>query len=194
MEAIRFDLSEGNTGAANAKLSALNWNIYLDDSLEIEMFKQLMDVYVELIDSSETIYDLDESQEDAVRDIAASRTSIAVHAEIILAEVFGDTFYHPIMKITTGPGKREPDSGAKYPTFHMYPNPTTGTVTLLYDLPEEGVLSVYDLQGRRMTQVILPEGEHTTVLDLATVRSGFYVYVLKGESMLIQSGKIVVLR
>ncbi|MEM8560330.1 MAG: T9SS type A sorting domain-containing protein, partial [Bacteroidota bacterium] len=66
-----------------------------------------------------------------------------------------------------------------------YPNPTRGTATLAYTLPEAGrtTVTVYDVLGRRVAVLADDEaqvvGRHRVTLDTARWAAGVYVAVLE---------------
>ncbi len=78
-------------------------------------------------------------------------------------------------------------------SFKLYPNPVTnGQLRVEYDLPKEGRLELYDLQGRIMRYWILDIGEDNEVLDIEGLESGMYLYRLVSEGRTLKSGKLMV--
>ncbi len=77
-------------------------------------------------------------------------------------------------------------------SFKMYPNPTNGKVFLDYDLPKEGLLQLYDLQGKKMGDWELDSQKDNLILDMENLSSGMYVYRLTSEGMFLKGGKLVV--
>ncbi|UCE27608.1 MAG: SBBP repeat-containing protein [Candidatus Coatesbacteria bacterium] len=76
-------------------------------------------------------------------------------------------------------------TGAELPTtyalYQSRPNPTTGTATIAFDLPEEApvTLIVYDISGRKVAALVnetLPAGEHAA--EVSGLAPGVYVYKL----------------
>lgn len=60
-------------------------------------------------------------------------------------------------------------------SFHLVPNPSTGLVEVRFStLPEEGTLSVLDLQGRMLQQIPVTSNERQT-LNLEALSSGLYL-------------------
>ncbi|MEZ4884084.1 MAG: T9SS type A sorting domain-containing protein [Chitinophagales bacterium] len=78
-------------------------------------------------------------------------------------------------------------------SFKLYPNPTSsGQVFLDYDLPKEGLLQLYDLQGKEVGNWRLDSQNKELILDLEKLRSGMYVYRLTSEGAFLKGGKLVV--
>jgi len=77
------------------------------------------------------------------------------------------------------------------PDFSLYPNPTDGLTRLMLQgyLPREGVLRLYDLQGKLVLSQAVRTG--ASVLDLSSLDIGTYVYELQDGKNLLKSGKVV---
>ncbi|UCE27052.1 MAG: T9SS type A sorting domain-containing protein, partial [Candidatus Coatesbacteria bacterium] len=75
-------------------------------------------------------------------------------------------------------------NGALPTTYALYqsrPNPTTGTATIAFDLPEDAevTLTVYDISGRKIMTLVdkkLTAGEHEA--EVSRLAPGIYVYKL----------------
>jgi hypothetical protein len=192
MEGVRLRLSDGNIEAAGDKMDLVTKGKFLTDSLEVVMFKRLMDIYIELIDNEETIFDIDSIQEEDLREIAESGTSQAVHAESLLYEVFEDSFSHPIMKISEQQGKRDTDSvGLTTPGVQLYPNPSSGTFSVVYELNQEGTIRFFDLQGTRVAEIGLKAGAGGISINV-DLAPGLYLYRLMEGQIPVNSGKLVI--
>ncbi|MEZ4887438.1 MAG: T9SS type A sorting domain-containing protein [Chitinophagales bacterium] len=78
-------------------------------------------------------------------------------------------------------------------SFKMYPNPTSsGQVFLEYDLPKEGLLQLYDLQGKEVGNWILGIRYSQVDLDLGDFVEGMYLYRLTCGGAFLKGGKLVV--
>ena len=65
-----------------------------------------------------------------------------------------------------------------------YPNPFNPTTTISYELPQTAfvTISVYNLLGQRMTQLVnqqMGSGSHSVSFDASTLSSGMYIYRLE---------------
>jgi len=76
-------------------------------------------------------------------------------------------------------------------SFNLYPNPNNGKVFFDYDLPKEGLLELYDLQGRLMDSYQLLMNNSEMVLGLEDFVEGMYLYRLSSEGRILKSGKIL---
>src|SRR5665213_705197 len=69
------------------------------------------------------------------------------------------------------------------PTGHIYPNPTTGQVSIVVPLPENqnGTLEIFDLTGRRVASWQLIGGQQVYTFDASSLPSGTYIYRVTSE-------------
>jgi photosystem II stability/assembly factor-like uncharacterized protein len=84
---------------------------------------------------------------------------------------------------TTGVAPFLNDLPKVFNLYQNYPNPFNPQTTIRFSLPTRSrtVLSVFDVLGREVTQLInseLSAGEHTIVFDASKLASGIYVYKL----------------
>ena len=75
--------------------------------------------------------------------------------------------YSPVISVTT----------ISEESFHFYPNPSKGMITLNFSGPavDEGSVSVYDAQGMVMKTIELSGNFYNTQLDLSTLGRGQYI-------------------
>ncbi len=78
--------------------------------------------------------------------------------------------------------------------FSISPNPVHDQATVHYQLPlgKEGVLEVYDVQGRKMGYWLLDNRYSEVTLEVADWLSGVYFYRLEVEGERVGGGKLVV--
>lgn len=76
-------------------------------------------------------------------------------------------------------------------SLSVFPNPTEGLTRFLLSgyLPQDGVLTLYDLQGRVVYTQQMRTG--ATVADLSGLDIGTYVYELRDGQQVIGGGKVV---
>lgn len=78
----------------------------------------------------------------------------------------------------------------------LFPNPTTGRAQFIYSMPQSGPahLQVFDPTGRLVQEqtMELPEGTHTTTLDLSAYPAGAYTLRLRmGAAVTVQQLRVV---
>jgi hypothetical protein len=73
--------------------------------------------------------------------------------------------------------------------FEVYPNPSAGLVTIS-GLAKEGLtIEIYDITGRNVLQRRITED--LTVLDIGNLSPGVYVYQLRQQGSVVQTGRIL---
>ncbi len=78
-------------------------------------------------------------------------------------------------------------------SFKLYPNPVSdGQLRIDYDLPREGRLELYDLQGRLINNYQLLINNSEKILDIGDLVEGMYLYRLVSEGRTLKGGKLVV--
>jgi hypothetical protein len=82
--------------------------------------------------------------------------------------------------------------------FNLYPNPSTGTVTLDYFIPqnaENQSISFYDATGKLVQKVDFSgEGQIQLNIDCSGFSNGVYQCVLVSDGEVMQQGKLVVIK
>ncbi len=76
-----------------------------------------------------------------------------------------------------------------------YPNPTTSSVTIPYQLPagtNSGTMIIYDLLGQEVKQYSVTSSFNTLVIESGTFLPGTYTYVLSTAQGNVAGNKIVV--
>jgi hypothetical protein len=77
----------------------------------------------------------------------------------------------------------------------VYPNPTTGDVTLTYDLgnSNEGVLQLYDVVGRLVGSYGLDGSKNTYQFNVSFLCCGVFEYKVMDDQTVKGQGKIIIL-
>ena len=82
--------------------------------------------------------------------------------------------------------------------FNLYPNPSTGAVTLDYFIPqnaENQSISLYDATGKLVQKVdFTGEGQIQLNIDCSGFSNGVYQCVLVSDGEVLQQGKLVVIK
>ena len=77
-------------------------------------------------------------------------------------------------------------------SFKLYPNPVSdGQLRVEYDLPKEGRLELYDLQGRLIKNEKLKVEDAHLTMDIGGLVEGMYLYRLVSEGRTLKNGKIL---
>lgn len=66
--------------------------------------------------------------------------------------------------------------------FHLFPNPTTSTLTIQYTSTQNLSLTIYNLQGKPILQTIHLSNQPNQQIDISTLPSGMY-FLKTGESV-----------
>ncbi len=72
------------------------------------------------------------------------------------------------------------------------PNPVRDRATISYQLPLDGRLQLYDLQGRWIREWWLPAAVESMPMELGELESGLYLYRVRIEGREVSSGKLIV--
>jgi hypothetical protein len=89
-----------------------------------------------------------------------------------------------------------PDLSGKSGGFSLYPNPTNGSVNMLWgeEIDSPFGLAIYDLTGRIAFHEEIESGAlsaHQHLLDLSGLAPGIYVVIMKSENILNESKLVV---
>ena len=82
--------------------------------------------------------------------------------------------------------------------FNLYPNPSTGAVTLDYFIPQNTQnqsISFYDATGKLVQKVdFTGEGQIQLNVDCSGFSNGVYTCILKGDNKIIRTRKLVIIK
>lgn len=91
-----------------------------------------------------------------------------------------------------------PDTIAPPKPFNLYPNPTNGSVTVYYFIPqnaENQSISFYDATGKLVQKVdFIGEGQIQLNIDCSGFSNGVYQCVLVSDGEVLQQGKLVLIK
>ena len=88
--------------------------------------------------------------------------------------------------------ENEEEAGAT--EFILYPNPTTGSLTLSViraDSDKQYYLDIYNLLGQRIISSSIPLGIQECPIDLRKLENAVYLYIIRDSQIELQHGKIV---
>lgn len=80
--------------------------------------------------------------------------------------------------------------------FKLYPNPNNGMMELDYSLQvgDKGIIMIYDLTGRFVSDYILPNGNGTLSIDESKVNDGIYFYHIFVNGKIVLRDKLVIIK
>ena len=113
-------------------------------------------------------------------------------SDTVLVDGFGDS-------VITGINDHKSSLPTHYALYQNYPNPFNPSTTITYALsaPGDVTLSIYDILGRKITDLISSyqsTGNHTAVWNASRFPSGVYVYVLSINGQLVDRKKMLFLK
>ena len=78
---------------------------------------------------------------------------------------------------------------------HVYPNPAKEMVTIAFDQPitNDGIIEIWSIMGNRLLSNIIPKGYVEQKVNVSSITSGIYFYVIKINSDKFASGKLIIL-
>jgi len=121
----------------------------------------------------------------------ASTTVSTVEVENLTAGTSRTLNGDDILRLTTTTGVNSIENGQSS-RMNIYPNPMTDKSTLLISAPDAGdaIISVYDITGRRLTQIKSYIENYTQEFAISGLKTGLYFINVKGNSYQF-SGKLV---
>ncbi len=172
------------------------------DSLERTEFCRLHTISLNLLKSGQSYPDMDSTQEQSIRDIAAKNTRPAIQAQNILRFVFGE--YTPEIIEEDSSSKRSPrnerlinNNRLDRALLDLFPNPMADHLTILYNLPKSALIAeitIYDQLGRVMKNKYLSGKQHKAQLDVSTLNTGLYILRMNINGRPVANRKIVIFK
>ncbi len=74
---------------------------------------------------------------------------------------------------------------------NLYPNPTSGTISISYSIPNDATLIVTDAIGRAILQTKINSQSTSSTFDLSKYQTGLYFYRMCNDSDVRFNGKII---
>ena len=72
----------------------------------------------------------------------------------------------------------------------VYPNPSNGSINIQYNFTTEASIVFYDITGREVYKAHLTKGPTIEKIQLPSLVSGMYTYVVRRENNVTLAGKI----
>ncbi len=88
-----------------------------------------------------------------------------------------------------------PKPETKPNAVHVYPNPTKESFTIAFDQPiiNDGIIEIWNIMGSRLLSNIIPKGYIEQKVNVNSLTSGIYFYVIKVNGDKFASGKLIIL-
>lgn len=165
-------------------------------------YVELQNLHLNLETAGKTVYEIDASQEALIRSIANSPTRVAVHAQAILNQIFGEEFDIDIPDIEGGNHqKRSTASTAaknlRVNTLSILPNPSKNQSQISwYPLSENTAasLQLYNAMGKKVAEYDVSNGLNRYTLSTNDLPNGIYMCVLVADDTIQQQAKLIVLK
>ncbi len=178
-------LADGDYGLALSKLTEMNNNP------EISEWLYLSNILLNLYQSGKTLYDLDSSEIDFIRQMAWKCPVVSGYsnAQSILLYLFNEEVPE-CLEVENKSIKIENNSQDIYfqdDTYlgDNYPDPFNGKTLIPCFVPEntEAKIIINDIFGRKIAEYGVKQGENNIEIDLSKWNSGIYYYglVINGE-------------
>jgi hypothetical protein len=76
----------------------------------------------------------------------------------------------------------------------IYPNPTSGLVSITFNSIENGSIIVVDILGRNVFQQVLTEAKNSIKLDLNNLQAGVYFIKIYDNEATLSTHKITIIK
>ena len=90
---------------------------------------------------------------------------------------------------------QQPQKEVKTNAVHVYPNPAKETITVAFDqtIAGEGTIEIWSIIGGKLLSNTIPQSSFQQKMDVSSLTSGIYFYVIKVNGDKFSSGKITIL-
>ena len=116
----------------------------------------------------------------------------------------GDAVYTARVMLNIDPDNEDYDNKAlqQYPKpevkpngVHVYPNPAKESVTIAFDCPiaGEGIVEFWGIMGNKLLSSTIPQASVKQTINVSSLVSGIYFYVIKVNGDKFSSGKLIIL-
>ena len=81
-------------------------------------------------------------------------------------------------------------------TVHVYPNPARETITVTFDQPlaNEGTVEIWSIIGNKLQSNTIPKAYAEQKVNVSSLSSGIYFYIIKVNGDKFSSGKITIIK
>lgn len=197
-------ITEPQSNRYEAALRNLNQDLAYSDTYikENEDYIELYGIKSKILKSGRSLRQLNASEIESIRRIANNtRADAAVQANNILCMAIGECkqFEIPRFSANFGAGQgiimnnAPTNSKIKENAFTVYPNPTSGSLTIDFDIQNpftEGPVSLLDLTGKRILNQKISNGQRQVVWQTEQLNRGLYFIILTIDNQNIKQTKV----
>ena len=92
--------------------------------------------------------------------------------------------------------QQQPKQNVKSNLAHVYPNPAKETVTITFDQPitSEGTVEIWNIMGNKLLSNAIPKSYVQQNVNISSLSSGIYFYIIKVNGDKFSSGKIMIIK
>lgn len=198
---VDYYWSVGDTNAVNAHLDSINNYAETlpegDLQTELNDFKNYKTTMKSLVDRYGILQGLDSTSEATLRTIISTKTGMAkVQAQNILCYFLGECQTAPTPPIAGEKGGSETfepealQTMAEALELHLYPNPTSGSITVNLDTEALPLtIRIFDLEGRERLATVANSNNH--LIDVSHLGTGSYFVVVTDRGGTVYMKKMV---
>ena len=91
--------------------------------------------------------------------------------------------------------QQKPKTGNKANSVHVYPNPAKETITITFDqaISNNGTFEIWNIMGSKILSNTIPKNYVEQKVDVSSLTSGIYFYVIKVSGEKFSSGKLTII-
>ena len=161
----------------------------------------LMLTILAVADSGKTIYQMDTTQINTLKDVAAAKVKVSSNADFILKQVKAIPYDHPIRKDgdkrmihKTNPQVKD----ANIATMTVYPNPFSEYTNVTYYIPDQQhkyCIALFNNIGQPINKYLLKgEGKGIITIDGTALNNGIYFCYLLEDDKITITNKLVIIK
>jgi hypothetical protein len=181
---------------------------------ETENLAALEQIHLDVRSAGLNMMQVDSTQKSDLETIAASGTRSGVHAQALLRFINDNTMYERILstdvptddappatraggapKMPTGLQKNTAKQPVTADVFKMYPNPTSGSVTIAYEMTDShsATFTMYDAFGKQiMERRLAASGQGTQNIDVSALAPGIYMCNFVSDNGTLTKDKLII--
>ena len=196
-------ITDPQSNRYEAALHNLNQDLAYSDAYikENEDYIELYGIKSKILKSGRSLRELKPSEIESIRRIAHNtRADAAVQANNILCIAIGECKQFEVPRFPTNFGTSQgiimnnaPTSKIKENAFTVFPNPTSGSLTVDLDIQTkftEGSVSLLDLTGKTILNQKISNGQGRVIWQTEQLKLGLYFIILTIDNQIIKQTKV----